>query len=74
MHYSCVVVGGRIDSKSNYSAVSINRTVEIVAMLALLNVPIVFASKRSIAEKIIAAFIEASIDDIRARELYRLTH
>jgi ERCC4-type nuclease len=74
IEYACVVVGGRIDSRSKYSNMSLSTVLSVVGHLAALNIPVIFANNRRIAEQFICTFLTESIRNAKRRDLYSITH
>lgn len=63
--YSCVVVGGKLNSHSKFSFIKLPTILERVAILSSHNIPIIFAGSRAVASKMVVAFLQQGIKRVR---------
>jgi len=64
--YACVVVGGRITSRTKFSWIPQETVLARVALLTAAGLPIIFAGSRILAAKFTVEFIRHSIDKSRS--------
>lgn len=63
---SCIVVGGRLGSKTRYSHMPERKIVEKAAEVAAYNIPIIFCKGRLAASQFIIAYLENVYNDLNS--------